>query len=154
MRLLKLLTTLMVAATLAACAAVPGKYSEPVAKKSHAVVKVQNKIANDASQAQGGWQMPGMESGGNYKTMLFQVDGKKITEVGGVQEVRVKPGNHEIQVMVDDGLIPLKGDLKGNFVEAHTYDINIVREEHDEHRYRADLVDEADSSNVIDQARF
>lgn len=154
MRHIKLLMTMMVALALTACAAVPGKYSEPAAKKAHATIKVQNKIADDGGQAQSGWQMPGMETGSSYKTMLFQVDGKKIVEVGGVQQVRVKPGDHEIQVMVDDGLIPLKGDLKGNFVEARTYDINIVREERGEQRYRADLVDEADSSTVLDQARF
>jgi hypothetical protein len=154
----KIMRKLIVAACallLAACAHVPGKYSAPSESDAHALVKVQNHIADGDSQKQAGWQMPGMgATGGSYKTMLFQVDGNKITEVGGVQQILVEPGEHTVQVVVDDGLIPLNGDVKGTFVQGHTYDINVYKDEQKDTRYRADLVDEADAAKVMSQARF
>src|SRR3546814_12598785 len=97
---------LMIAACalmLAACAHVPGKYSSPDMGDAHALIKVENHLNDAAKQAQGGWQMPGVAAmGDSYKTMLFQIDGDNITQVGGVQDVRVEPGPHRVQVMVDD----------------------------------------------------
>lgn len=149
------LTVAVCALMLAACANVPGKYSAPSEKSAHALVKVENHLNDGAKQEQAGWQMPGMDAiGGSFKTMLFQVDGDKITKVGGVQEIRVKPGLHQIQVMVDDGLIPLSGDVTGTFVEKHAYDVKVYHDEQGNKRYRADLVDEASPADVINQARF
>lgn len=140
---------------LAACAHVPGKYSAPDMDDVHALIKVENHLNDATKQSQTGWQMPGMDAiGGNYKTMLFQVDGDKITQVGGVQEVRIEPGLHQVQVMVDDGLIPLSGEVTATFVEKHNYDIKVYHDEQGSKRYRADLVDEAAADKVINQARF
>lgn len=146
----KLMVALL-ALTLVACASM-GKYSQPKETSSHALVKVESHLG-EAGQ-QGGWQMPGMEAGDGYKVMLFLVDGDKITAVGGVPEVRVKPGLHSIQVMVDDNLIPLSGDVNGTFVEGHVYAVRIYKDEQGDKRYRADLVDQATPDAVMGQARF
>lgn len=149
---------LMVAACalmLAACAHVPGKYSAPDMDDAHALIKVENHLNDASKQSQSGWQMPGVaDVGGSYKVMLFQVDGDKITQVGGVQEVRVEPGLHQVQVMVDDGLIPLSGDVSGTFGVQHNYVIKVYHDEQGNKRYRADLVDQASPAQVMSQARF
>src|SRR3546814_1093303 len=122
---------------------------------AHALIKVENHLNDAAKQAQGGWQMPGVAAMGvSYKTMLFQIDGDKITQVGGVQEVRVEPGPHQVQVMVDDGLIPLSGDVTATFAQGHTYGIKVYHDEQANQRNRADLVDQASPAQVINQARF
>lgn len=146
----KLMVTLL-ALTLAACASM-GKYSQPKETSAHALVKVESHLG-DKNQ-QGGWQMPGMASSDSYKVMLFLVDGDKITAQGGVPEVRVKPGPHQLQVMVDDGLIPLSGDVSGSFEKGHVYGVRIYKDEQGDKRYRADLVDQANGDAVMGQARF
>lgn len=147
---------LLAAGTLAltACASTPGVYSAPKSSSAHAVISINNQIEVNDDASDSGWTMPGMETENRYETMLFQIDGNKITEVGGVQKVRVAPGQHQVQVMVDNGLIPLSGDVKGNFVEAHQYAIRVSLDKQDDNRYQATLVDEAAANKVMDQVRF
>lgn len=148
------LLIVVAALILTACASVPGKYSAPEAGDSHALIKAVSKLNQSATQAKSGWQMPGMAAGTNYNVILFQVDGNKITKVGGVKEVRVEPGKHQVQVLVDNGLIPLSGDLSGQFKEGHVYDVNVYSDDQGKFRYRAELVDENAPSDVVDKVRF
>ncbi len=152
------LLIVMAALMLTACAHVPGKYSAPSASDAHAVITVENHLNESVKKQVKGWHIPGMaELAGGYKTSLFQIDGNKITKVGGVQQVRVTPGEHQVRVMVDDGLIPLSGDVKGNFAAGHTYSVEVFhadKNKKDKNRYQAKLVDQANASDVIDTVRF
>ena len=120
------LASLLLATLLAGCAGVP-LYQPPGDDQPVAVVTVSDQAAGQGGE--GRWPAT---------AAVFAVDGVRVAEQGGAQQVRLSAGQHSLRVFADHGGRLRFGTLECRFDAAANYAITISQG-NGEHAYQAVL---------------
>ncbi len=136
---------------LTACATT-GMYDAPTGDDV-AVIRIENLIdAGADSQAQGGWVMPGASMA--TKVGLFTVDGDRLDETGGDQQVKVEPGKRSVQIFADGGGALRFKKFSFKAVAGGKYTVRVSRNSDAEATFTARLVEAAAPDTVIKEVSF
>lgn len=129
-------------------------YSEPDADDVAADIVVTHHFDEDDAEAKGsgGFQMP--MASAPARAEVFLVDGERTNEAGGNNEARVKPGEHTVQVVAEDGTVLRFGDVTWEFEGDRDYVIHIYNSDKADSEYRAELVDSANPDKVLTKVYF
>lgn len=136
---------------LSACSTT-GMYDAPDADNA-AVIKIENFInAGSQDQSQKGWVMPGANTA--TKVGLFTIDGDRLDETGGDQQVTVAPGKHSVQIFADGGgaLRFKKFSLKVS--AGSEYVVRINKSGSADSNYIAHVIDAAEPDQIIKEVAF
>lgn len=152
---MKKLLALAAVAVLATGCSRTAMYDAPDADDVAADITVTHHF-NDGSggddAAAGGFQMP--MASAPARAEVFLVDGERTNEAGGDNTARVKPGEHTVQVVAEDGAVLRFGDVTWEFQGDHDYVIHIYNSDKPDSEYRAELVDAAQPDKVLKKVYF
>ena len=149
---MRTLVALLALLFMTACAST-GMYSAPSGETA-ATIRIESKIdtGKQDGPAAGGWVMPGASAG--TKVGLFTIDGDRLDESGGDQQVKVDEGKHSVQIFADDGAALRFKKFKLNAESGAEYVVKITTNEGGDSNYKAQVYNAAAPDTIIKEVTF